>query len=245
MFKKIAICPVCHTKIQCESESDQKVNVECPNCGKTGSIVFKSQSKELDFYPLNEPFAYAKILKNMDTLEKFYKVIEPFLNEEEQKTLNFIWETLLKTFNLRLDEIDSKKVENYLTEQVEHVITGYELNLDNISKKKILYYIKRESLGYGKIDSLMKDPNIEDISCDGPNVPIFLYHRKYGSVKSNVEFKDEEELSYFVIRLAQRCNKHISIAEPMLDATMPDGSRIQMTLSTEITTKGSTLLPLI
>ena len=240
MFKKIAICPVCHTKIQCESESDQKVKVECPNCGKTGSIVFKSQLKELDFYPLNEPYAYAKILKDMDTLEKFYKVIEPYLDEDEQKILNFIWETLLKTFNLRLDEIDSKKVENYLTEQVEQVITGYEINLDTISKKKILYYIRRESLGYGKIDPLMRDPNIEDISCDGSGVPIFLYHRKYGSVKSNVEFKDEDELSYFVIRLAQKCNKHISIAEPMLDATMPDGSRIQMTLSTEITTKGST-----
>ena len=143
MFKKIAICPVCHTKIQCESESDQKVKVECPNCGKTGSIVFKSQLKELDFYPLNEPYAYAKILKDMDTLEKFYKVIEPYLDEDEQKILNFIWETLLKTFNLRLDEIDSKKVENYLTEQVEQVITGYEINLDTISKKKILYYIRR------------------------------------------------------------------------------------------------------
>jgi len=54
------------------------------------------------------------------------------------------------------------------------------------------------------------------------------------------EFGDEDELSYFVIRLAQKCGKHISIAEPMLDATMPDGSRIQMTLSTEVTTKGST-----
>ena len=240
MTKKIAICPGCHTKIQCEGEPGQKVNVECLNCKRTGSIVFKSELKELDFYPLNEPYAYAKILKNMDTLEKSYKVIEPYLTEEEQKALNFIWETLLKTFNMRLDELDDKKVENYLVEQVEQVISNYELTINDLSKKKILYYIKRESLGYAKIDPLMKDPHIEDISCDGSGVPIFLYHRKYGSVKSNVEFSDEEELSYFVVRLAQKCGKHISIAEPMLDATMPDGSRIQMTLSTEVTTKGST-----
>jgi len=240
MHKKIAICPGCHTKIKCEGESGQKVKVECPNCGRTGSIIFKSELKELDFYPLNEPYAYAKILKNMDTLEKHYKVIEPYLSEEEQKTLNFVWETLLKTFNLRLDELDTQKIENYLTDQVEQVINNYEIDLDDLSKKKIMYYIKRESLGYGKIDPLMKDPHIEDISCDGSGVPIFLYHRKYGSVRSNVEFKDEDELSYFVVRLAQKCGKHISIAEPMLDATMPDGSRIQMTLSTEVTTKGST-----
>ena len=240
MLRKIAICPGCHTKISCEGEIDQKIKVKCSNCGRTGSITFKSELKELEFYPLNEPFAYAKILKNMDSLEKTYKVIEPYLTKEEQKILNFVWETLLKTFNMRLDELDSKNVEDYLTEQVENVIDGYDVVLDNISKKKILYYIKRESLGYSKIDPLMRDPNIEDISCDGPNVPIFLYHRKYGSVKSNVEFKDEEELSYFVVRLAQKCGKHISIAEPMLDATVPDGSRIQMTLSTEVTSKGST-----
>jgi len=240
MSKKIAICPGCHTKIECEGKPGEKVKVKCYNCGRTGTIVFKSEYKELDFYPLNEPYAFAKILKNTETLEKNYKVIEPYLSLEEQKTLNFIWETLMKTFNMRVDELDSKKVENYLTEQVEQVINNYELDLDEVSKKKILYYIKRESLGYGKIDPLMRDPHIEDISCDGAGVPIFLYHRKYGSVRSNVVFKDEEELSYFVIRLAQKCGKHISIAEPMLDATMPDGSRIQMTLSNEVTTKGST-----
>ncbi|MCK4364751.1 MAG: Flp pilus assembly complex ATPase component TadA [Thermoplasmatales archaeon] len=240
MHKKIAICPGCHTKIQCEGESGKKVKVECLKCGRTGSIIFKSELKELDFYPLNEPYAYAKILKNIDTLEKHYKVIEPYLNEEEQKNLNFIWETLLKTFNLRLDELDDKKIEHYLIDQVEQVIKSYELDIDDLSKRKILYYIKRESLGFGKIDPLMKDPHIEDVSCDGVGTPIFLYHRKYGSVRSNVEFKDEDELSYFVIRLAQKCGKHISIAEPMLDATMPDGSRIQMTLSNEVTTRGST-----
>jgi len=240
MLKKIAICPECNTKIPCEGELNQKVDIKCPNCGRTGSIIFKSEFKELDFYPLNEPFAYAKILKNTDTLEKTYKLIEPILSNEEQKTLNFIWETLLKTFNMRLDELDSKKVEDYLIEQVENVIDSHQIKLDDISKKKILYFIKRESLGYSKIDALMKDPNIEDISCDGPNVPIFLYHRKYGSLKSNVEFNSEEELSYFVIKLAQKCGKHISIAEPILDATVPDGSRIQMTLKNEVTSKGST-----
>jgi len=240
MPKKIAICPSCHTKITVEGKPGEKVKVECPNCNKTGSILFKSDFQELDFYPLNEPFAFAKVVKDTDTLEKHYKVIEPYLSEEEQKALNFIWETLMKTFNMRLDELDSKKIEIYLIEQVENVIKNYEIKLSELSKKKIFYYIQRESLGYGKIDPLMKDPHIEDISCDGSNVPIFLYHRKYGSVKSNVKFTNEDELCYFVVRLAQKCGKHISIAEPMLDATMPDGSRIQMTMSNEVTTKGST-----
>jgi len=240
MVKKIAICPNCHTKITCEGMLGQKVTVNCPSCKRTGTVVFSAQLKELDFYPLNEPFAYAKIMKNTETLEKFYKVIEPHLSVEEQKSLNFVWETLMKTFNIRMDELESRNVENYLSEKINQLINEYELNVKAVTKKKLLYYIIRESSGFGKIDPLIRDPNIEDISCDGSGVPIFLYHRKYGSVKSNIKFKDEEELSYFVVRLAQKCGKHISIAEPMLDATMPDGSRIQMTLSTEVTAKGST-----
>ena len=240
MEKKIAICPGCHTKISCEGKPGEKVKIKCPNCGRSGSVTFAEQLDQLDFYPLNEPFAYAKIMKNKETLEKFYKIVEPYLSDDEQKTLNFIWETLMKSLNLRVDELDKMEIDNYLQDQVDKIISNYELDVDSISKKKIMYYIKRESLGYGKIDSLMRDPNIEDISCDGAEVPIFIYHRKYSSLRSNVEFKDEEELSFFVVRLAQKCGKHISIAEPMLDATMPDGSRIQMTLSSEVTTKGST-----
>ncbi|MCJ7571622.1 MAG: Flp pilus assembly complex ATPase component TadA, partial [Candidatus Thermoplasmatota archaeon] len=240
MNKKVAICPSCHTKIDVLGKDGEKVKVECPACGKTGSVSFKEELEQLDFYPLNEPYAYAKVLKNTNTLEKYYKIIEPYLSNEEQGKLNFIWDTLMKTFNLRLDELDTKKIEVYLDEKVEQVIDNYEINLDEVTKKKILYYTRRESIGYSKIDSLMHDPNIEDISCDGVGVPLFLYHRKYGSLRSNVVFQDDEELSNFVIRLAQKCGKHISIAEPMLDATMPDGSRIQMTLGIQVTTKGST-----
>ena len=56
-----------------------------------------------------------KVLKNTDTLEKYYKIIEPYLSNEEQEKLNFIWDTLMKTFNLRLDELDRKKIEVYLS----------------------------------------------------------------------------------------------------------------------------------
>ncbi|UCD13339.1 MAG: type II/IV secretion system ATPase subunit, partial [Thermoplasmatales archaeon] len=151
-----------------------------------------------------------------------------------------IQEKLIDSIRLRLDEIDSNSAESFLAEQINQMIESHEMKVDDLLKKKFLYYIKRDFLGYGKINPLMRDPNIEDISCDGSEVPIFLYHRVYGSLKSNILFDEEEELSAFVIKLAQKCGKHISLAEPMLDATMPDGSRIQMTLSEAVTTRGST-----
>ncbi|MCK4416445.1 MAG: type II/IV secretion system ATPase subunit, partial [Thermoplasmatales archaeon] len=195
---------------------------------------------QLGFYPVNEPFAYVKILKDTKSLDKYYKVIQPYLSEQEDEIFNFIQEKLIKSMDMRLDELDPDHAESFLVEYLDQIMKDHELKIDGVLKKKMIYCIKREFLGYGKIDPLMRDPNIEDISCDGSDVPIFLYHRKYGSLKSNIKFGEEEELAAFVINLAQKCGKHISLAEPMLDATMPDGSRIQMTLSKTVTTKGST-----
>ncbi|MBU0497614.1 MAG: type II/IV secretion system ATPase subunit [Candidatus Thermoplasmatota archaeon] len=141
---------------------------------------------------------------------------------------------------MHLSDINPISIDNFLMANISKILKNYEKITDKVLINKFLYYIKRDFIGYGKIDPLMRDPNIEDISCDGSGVPIFLYHRIYGSLKSNVVYANEDELSAFVVRLAQKCGKHISIAEPMLDATMPDGSRIQMTLSKTVTAKGST-----
>jgi archaeal flagellar protein FlaI len=248
MIKKIAICPECHTELSCEGEPGQKVKVTCMKCGKQGTISFSSKEVtleeknlvELDFYPVLEPFAYVKILKDSVSLDKFYKVIEPQLSEKEQSSLTFVQQSLMSSIDVRLDELEQTKIESFLIERIDRIIKDHRLNVDQVLKNKILYYVKRDFIWYGKIDPLMRDPNIEDISCDGSNLPLFLYHRKYGSLKSNIQFPNEEILSAFVVLLAQKCGKHISIAEPMLDATMPDGSRIQITLSKAVTAHGST-----
>ena len=195
--------------------------------------------EEIDFYSIFEPFAYVEIILERESLDKRYILIEMGLSEKETYYLNFIKETLEK-FSFNTEDLETKGGSEYLTERVDSIIKEYMLNIDALSKEKIMYYLEKDAIGLGKLEELMKDPNIEDISCDGSGVSLFLYHRRYGSLKSNVLFNDDDELSAFVVKLAQKCGKHISISEPMLDATMPDGSRIQMTLSTEVTTKGST-----
>jgi flagellar protein FlaI len=239
MIRKIAICPKCKSKTSCTGEQGEIVEVKCNNCGNNGKIFF-GNLKEIDLYPIKEPFTYIKILKDPETLDQHYRVIEPILTEPEEKTLQFIKETLIKLINIRLDEVESDSIEGLLIKHIDQILLDYEIKVDSIFKNKILYYVKREFLGYGRIDPVMMDPNIEDISCDGSGVSLFLFHRKYGSLKSNIQYDDADELSDFVVKLAQKCGKHISIAEPMLDATMPDGSRIQMTLSNTVTTRGST-----
>jgi len=93
----------------------------------------------------------------------------------------------------------------------------------------------------GVIEPLMRDPDIEDISCDGVGIPLYVFHRDplLGSIPTNLTFYSSEELDSYLIRLAQLCGQGISIIDPLLDGTLPDGSRIQGTLATDIARRGS------
>ncbi len=247
MFRRKTKHSSCNSEVA-EGNPGQKIKIKNSKCNEEDIVAStkeevpseKTDLEEIDFYPLNEPYAYARILKDAGSLDKYYRVEEPTLKKDEYEILNFIQETLIRTIDVRLDQLESDVVDDFLVKNVDQIIKDYKIKIDSTLKGKILYYIARKFIGYGRLDPLMRDSNIEDISCDGSGVPIFLFHRIHSSVKSNVKFDDEDELSAFVVLLAQKCDKYISTAEPMLDATMPDGSRIQMTLSTEITTKGST-----
>jgi len=192
----------------------------------------------IETHPIHKPYAFIRILFDNKRHEYVYEVLEPIV--ENKEILHFLEDTLIKTLDIELEELTSGGATDYLERKVNNVIQDYSIHLNNESKTKILYYLNRDFLSYGKIDVLMRDSMIEDISCDGAGIPLYLYHRNYESIKTNIVFETEGELDSFVIKLAQKCGRHISIAKPLMDATMPDGSRIQASLSKEITTMGST-----
>jgi type IV secretory pathway ATPase VirB11/archaellum biosynthesis ATPase/intein/homing endonuclease len=103
-----------------------------------------------------------------------------------------------------------------------------------------MYYIGRDYVHFGKIDALMRDHMIEDISADGVGVPLYIWHREYESIPTNIVFRGEAEIDSFVTKLAYVSGRHISIASPMVDASLPDGSRVQLTYGHEVTRRGST-----
>ena len=107
------------------------------------------------------------------------------------------------------------------------------------SRGRVLYYLGRDLVGFGPIDVAMADPDIEDISCDGVGVPIYVYHRRYGSLPTDRSFAHEAELDRYVTWLAQRAGAHLSLAHPLLEATLPGGARLQASLGREVTTRGS------
>jgi flagellar protein FlaI len=202
---------------------------------KEGSPSFK------EVYPLKEPYVYAAVSTDPKTLGLKYLVIEPTLTEAEKKALERIRDILFQVLDVDLRSLGGReKAEEWLRGYVRRVVKGYKVKVGEGSLDKIEYYLLRDLINYGKIDPLMHDHMIEDISCDGPRIPLYVWHRRYESLPTNIVFEDDEELDSFVVRLAYLAGKHISIANPLLDASLPDGSRIQLTYGREVTRKGST-----
>jgi len=193
---------------------------------------------EIEIDNVEEPYSYVRIKYDNQTDEYLYEVIEPPLTKDEENVLELLKEGFIDAAEL-IPERTTELSERYIRKTTDGLLQGMDIRLNPIPKERIFYYLRRDFIGYGPIQVMMIEYQVEDISCDGVGVPIFIYHRKYGSIRSNVKFTSASELDGFVIWMAQKCGKHISVASPMLDATVPDGSRLQETLSTHVTKKGS------
>lgn len=97
--------------------------------------------------------------------------------------------------------------------------------LDNLSLKLL-----RDIIGYGEIDPLIQDDDLEEIMINGIDKPIFVYHRKYGMMKTNIQFNDEKELMDLIDSIARQINRRIDQESPILDGRLMDGSRINATI---------------
>lgn len=188
-------------------------------------------------YWVYKPFVMVHILYNKNTNEYLYYLVEPKLGEDEAYLLSELKE-LVKT-RLLYGKVEGSSKDETLEKTVEKVMEEYGIKVGRSTFYKFLYYLKRDFIGFYKIDGIMRDPYVEDVSCDGWDIPIFVYHWHYGNIPTNIKMA-RKELDPFVIKLAQRSGKHISTSNPMVDATLSDGSRIQLTLGKEVTARGST-----
>ena len=112
------------------------------------------------------------------------------------------------------------------------------MNITPESWAKILYYLHRDFLGFGHIHVVMNDPMIEDISVNGMGMPVYVWHRKYESMPTNLTFIDENALDNLIVKLTHLSSKHISTAFPILDAMLPGKDRLAATFKREVSPKG-------
>ena len=196
--------------------------------------------KELDLAPIRPGVSFVRITYHNVRNEHLYEVIEPPLSKIERELTDRLRVRLVDDFEaLPEHDHDPEAKRRELRRMVDGLLQDWELAPGPTTKGRILYYLERDFIGYGLVEVPMTDVEVEDISCDGVGIPLYIYHRKYGSIRSNLKFSSAHELDDYVVWIAQRSGKHISVASPILDATVPDGSRLQATLGTHVTKRGS------
>jgi len=214
--------------IESEVEEEEKISLTYP--------LIPSKPKK------NEPiFAYTKIEFDPRLNKYYYQVIEPEITRNLRKLLYKIKDLLEQKLDIDFSRLKKWEAKEYLHTQTSKLLDYFGIKLTEEKRRIMMYYIDRDFIGLGKIEPLMHDPDIEDISCDGVDIPLFVFHRnpRLGSVITNIKFETSDELDSFITRLAQLCGKSISIASPILDGSLPDGSRVQATLATDIARRGS------
>lgn len=186
-------------------------------------------------------FAYAHIVYDKRTNELVYHAVEPPLTEEEKELISDIKDYIQEKVDIDFSQVRKKDAMNYVEGIFTKATEYFKPKISDYSKATIRYYIFRDFVGLEKIEPLLNDKHIEDVSCDGVGINLYIYHRNpvLGSMKATIIFDSAVELDSFVNKLAERCGRVISIAKPLLDGTLPDGSRIQATLGSDIARRGS------
>ncbi len=193
--------------------------------------------EEVDRYWLNAPFAYASITYDDEENDYYYRAVEPSLSEFETELLETLYDDIRNP--LLFKKGLGGNPEQALKEELRDRLQEYGVEVEAHELYTLFYYLNRRFRGFGKIDALMHDPNIEDISCDGYSLPLYAYHDDYQDIETNVQFDEEEELDSFVIRLAQQSGRHVSVGNPVVETTLQDGSRAELALGEEVTPRGS------
>lgn len=160
-----------------------------------------------------------------------YQVSEPELSGFEQELLPHI-----------KAEVRERLVSGACSEIIEALsefLSESRIILSPITVYKYQYYLERDFLNWGKIDALRLDDEIEDISCGGYGHPVFIYHRRYKSMRTNITYS-AEELDSAVAVFAERGGKQISLVDCVADTSLPDGSRLQLTYGKAVSADGST-----
>ncbi len=181
-----------------------------------------------------------------------YYIIEPRLTKEEEALYSHIFDSLLMEAQKRKDPRDKEELRGMLNEVLDAICVENEAALktrvpvtttkkflvNSAQKEALRYAFYRDIIGLGILEPFSRDPYIEDIFGSGLGA-IFVNHKVFGMLKSNVILKSDKEVDEFCYRLGERMDKPLSDAIPIADGTLPDGSRANVIYTRSISRRGS------
>lgn len=192
-------------------------------------------------YTLISPYVSVHIYWDRKYEELIYNIEEPILDDNEKNLLKDLEKSLEEFVSVdSIVEKDTESIINYIDKTSRSLIEELGLKINEESYKKIFYYLFRDFAGLNEMEPIIKDYFIEDIECNGKDTPVYVVHRVYRNMRTNIVYNDIDRLSSFVEKLAQRSGKYISYASPILDGSLPDGSRVNATYTKDISSRGPT-----
>lgn len=198
-------------------------------------INYRGVDATYDLYKLSK----VKIQYDDKEQKLIYNIIEPSLTEEDESILSDLKKAFVYVFEKVIPTNKKGAGSDLIVSGVKKLCLKYNIKLNDEQFEKITYYLERDFLGLDIIEPVMHDPYVEDISCDGLGVPIFINHLKYGPIEINRVFEDSVKLNSFIIKLAQKSNQEVSLSRPILQGALPDGSRVEAIYGKEVSEKGS------
>jgi len=145
---------------------------------------------------------------------------------------------LLKALDKIIEVVNEPINYNELVNKNRNLMKLKRILVSSKDYNNLLYHLIRDKVGLGILEPLLKDRYIEDIYCNGVGY-VYLVHKIFGSLETNIYFGSPEELDRFIIELSERIGKPVSHARPIVDATLPDGSRINIVFGGDVSLKGS------
>ena len=192
--------------------------------------------KVIDRYPVNSPFAYAVIAQS-PLLSRRYYLDEVPLTKTEAAIYSYLLDALEAELTVPREQVNPRQ---YFADQARKILLKYSIRVPAASWSKIIYFAERDLVGFGVLDGMMRDPNIEDLSIDALAKPMFVYHKGYESLETNITISDEEQMDNLITRLSHMAGKHVSTAFPIVQGTLPGRHRLVATFRREVSPQGST-----
>jgi len=203
---------------------------------------FEDKTKIDVRYMVIAPYVSVHVYYDEKLGEVIYDIEEPILSDKDKENYRRVEQAMREVVNVNMVGEDQTKeaLIDYINKTARLIISELGIDLGEDSYHKIFYYLYRDFIGLNEIEAMMQDYFIEDIECNGVGESMYIVHRVFRNIKTTTKFEKIDKLSNFVEKLAQKTGRYISYANPILDGSLPDGSRVNATYTKDVTSKGPT-----
>jgi flagellar protein FlaI len=225
-----------------KADSEKKAGPAKAEAQKTGVKAPEAALERSEEYEFITDSGVSKLYKNKKNSRLLYATPIPQLSGKDRDNLEIIREAATRLITKKVEDFDSKAdMRRYYYARIKEIIeSAPELGIPTSRIPLFTEAVVREMTGYGLLDMMVEDDNLEEVMVIGTKKPVYVFHRKLGMMQTNVYFMTDDEVKTIIDRIAREVGRRVDIQSPLLDARLPDGSRVNATIP-PISLEGPTL----